>query len=251
MEPGDWTCLSCNEMNFKKRSICRKCGKAKSSDLTYLSMSNDSSVGNSLSKDQNTGDWQCKSCNEINFKKRTMCRECGKDRKSWSNPINDKICGKCNKSNFASRTLCRFCDSVLPVTDTKTDTKIDTNTDTKIKYRQDDWICPKESCKEHNFKIRYVCRKCFTPKPSTNVSVSSNSTSSTDLDNTLVSNPDNASSEAGSELCSICFDRQKTHAIKKCGHLCFCEVCCYALNKCPICRESYNSDTDLLRIFSC
>lgn len=51
--------------------------------------------------------------------------------------------------------------------------------------------------------------------------------------------------------CIIYFENDKTHTITKCGHLCFCGICGFNLDKCSICRSIFNPDTDIIKIFQC
>lgn len=47
--------------------------------------------------------------------------------------------------------------------------------------------------------------------------------------------------------CVVCFDRDITILVSKCGHFCFCDVCGFALDKCPICRISYKPEKHLVK----
>lgn len=174
MEPNDWKC-ACGEINFRKRSVCRKCMKVKPNTLDNLK---------SQPLANHFGDWTCV-CGELNFASRRSCR-------------------KCDKSG---------------------------NAEIKMNIRPGDWKCVK--CDEHNFKIRDICRKCNSPKNT--------------VVNNVIDNIDDAEIE---HLCVICLVKPKTHAITTCGHLCYCEVCGFCVVKCPICRESYKPEVNLIRIFS-
>ena len=50
--------------------------------------------------------------------------------------------------------------------------------------------------------------------------------------------------------CVICMDREKTQLITNCKHLCFCDVCCFSVNKCPVCRTIFNPAKDLMKIYN-
>lgn len=172
------------------------------------------------------GDWKC-SCGEINFKKRDNCRKCHKP-KGRSGDWNCLLCGELN---FASRTSCRKCNNPKQGT-TSTTLPNNLNSQPKITMKFGDWICPNNACNEHNFKIRDICRKCNTPKTAQGV------TNSNGVDDDI------------SNLCIVCLDQPRTHAIVKCGHLCYCGICGFNINKCPVCREAYNPDKDLLKIYN-
>ena len=51
------------------------------------------------------------------------------------------------------------------------------------------------------------------------------------------------------DTCVICLDQPKIFAITQCGHVCFCDVCGFNLDKCPICRTEYNPDINLIKIY--
>lgn len=179
------------------------------------------------------GDWKC-SCGEVNFKKRNGCRKCGKS-KNGTGRSGDWNCS-CGELNFSSRSKCRKCDNSKP-----------SNLGNSLPYQQPkaemkfgDWICPNNACNEHNFKVRDICRKCNTPKSSNNSNNNPNDNSNNPNDN--LNNTDNT--------CVVCLDQPKTHAIIKCGHLCYCGICGFNLDKCPICREKYNPDTDMIKIYN-
>lgn len=164
------------------------------------------------------GDWKC-SCGEMNFKKRDNCRKCRKS-KNGKGHSGDWDC-QCGEFNFSSRNKCRKCDNSKPGGTISVQ-----QTNTGIKFG--DWICPNTDCNEHNFRVRDICRKCNSPK------TIQEKTQDDELGN----------------VCIICLDQPKTHAIVKCGHLCYCGVCGFNISVCPVCRRIYNPDTDLLKIFN-
>lgn len=166
-----------------------------------------------------SGDWTCPQCNEHNFASRDKCFKCGcfrskafKKDNTTANFVKqgDWTC-ICGELNFASRVSCRKCGK----------SKINVQP-----ARPGDWNC---NCGELNFASRTSCRKCNTPKNG------SGSTNSTVTDN---------------ELCVICMDRKKDTVITVCGHLGYCQVCALSMDKCPICRQAYNPDTQLLKIYN-
>jgi hypothetical protein len=170
------------------------------------------------------GDWKCV-CGEMNFKKRDICRKCRK-----SKPKSGDWNCSCGEMNFASRTACRKCGNVRLQ-----------NPPLKPSFRPKpgDWICKQEKCGEHNFGFRDICRKCLKPVRENPRSDSNN-------------NSTNQSSDLESEeiTCVICLTESRTHAITKCGHLCYCGICGFNINKCPICRVEYDPDNDLIKIYN-
>ncbi len=147
-----------------------------------------------------SGDWKCL-CGEINFKRRTSCRKCGKLKKIEMKQ-GDWVCSNrsCGELNFANRSNCRNCNKEKEL---------------HIEVKPGDWICPNNDCKEHNFKFRDICRLCNTPK------------------NSLQGEKEDVVNSNEEDACVICLDQQKTHAIIKCGHLCYCGICGFNINKCP------------------
>lgn len=227
MVPGDWACSNsaCNEVNFKRRNNCRKCGKTRITSRPTI--------------EKKPGDWICSNsaCSELNFASRNNCRKC---------------------NNAKSTGLFGGLLNGLSVTGLFDGTN--TTPQPVFETRAGDWTCPNTSCNQHNFQFRDICRLCNTPKNSlqnreTEVSrdeVEENVVVSRDCvaGDSSTSNLRSEDADNEPDTCVICLDQPKTHAITKCGHLCYCGLCGFNINKCPICRETYNPDTDLLKIFS-
>ena len=154
--------------------------------------------------------------------------------------------------------------------------------------RVGDWICPNKNCNEHNFNVRYHCRKCGTPNtqsayniftggdwvclncngynfkirdhcrkcgtsknginPNPNSNPNPNPNSNPNLN--LNPTPNLNTDTTDDNVCIICFDNPKMYAITKCGHFCYCMQCGFnkSITNCPICRVKYNPNTDLLKI---
>jgi hypothetical protein len=130
----------------------------------------------------------------------------------------------CGEINFKRRNNCRKCNNVK------------TTSRSMIEKKPGDWMCPNINCNEYNFQFRDICRKCNTSKITQH--------QKEEKEKNIIDEDD------GINVCVICLDQPKTHAITKCGHLCYCEIYGFNINKCPICRETYNPDNDLLKIFS-
>ena len=58
---GDWICPKCEDHQFSKNSVCRRCGEKKPTDVENIK----------------SGDWFCSSCNAHQFAFRSACRDCG------------------------------------------------------------------------------------------------------------------------------------------------------------------------------
>ena len=82
----DWVCASCNNVNFSWRTECNSCGKSKQGNVKEYKSSfrdnNRSDNRRDRSRQENHGrnDWECPSCNNINFSFRTECDQCGKPK---------------------------------------------------------------------------------------------------------------------------------------------------------------------------
>lgn len=48
--------------------------------------------------------------------------------------------------------------------------------------------------------------------------------------------PPNVSQSIGDRACCICREKEKTHAIAPCFHMCVCSVCSTRISSCPLCR---------------
>ena len=82
----DWVCASCNNVNFSWRTECNSCGITKQGNVKEYKSSfrdnNRSDNRRDRSRQENHGrnDWECPSCNNINFSFRTECNQCGKPK---------------------------------------------------------------------------------------------------------------------------------------------------------------------------
>jgi len=108
IKKGDWICPSCQNANFSRNAVCRKCGTQKVAPA----------LGNveNPSVTFKPGDWQCEACKEHNFKKNSNCRTCGATKNGStssstapSRKPGDWNCKACNAHNFASRVQCFKC----------------------------------------------------------------------------------------------------------------------------------------------
>lgn len=86
-----------------------------------------------------------------------------------------------------------------------------------------DWTCV---CGVNNFAKRDKCFKCDAAR--------------------VV--PQSAPKEE-TKSCVICMDRPLEVLIKSCKHICMCEICCYAVTMCPVCRGPYDPQTGVEKVF--
>lgn len=269
MEPGDWKC-SCGTNNFKKRHYCFNCDKRKPFE-------------DNSNKRFKAGDKICPKCKELNFASRTICRKCSSNLPQSTSPTKheekkivkregDWECpnDKCREINFKSRDVCRRCFTVkftmqdffdksknLKKTTNTTSTpnqshdpsNSDVSSDSDSKSGDSDIDSSSSSSPDINpVRSRETFRLSpihIVPKEKAISSSSSNSSSSSSSN----SNSSTSSDPLTERVCSVCIVEPKMFAIKTCGHFCFCSVCGYGLNKCPICGNKYNPDTDLLKIY--
>ncbi|KAK7255277.1 hypothetical protein RIF29_28684 [Crotalaria pallida] len=140
------------------------------------------------------GDWNCRSCQHLNFQRRDSCQRCGDSK--YGERVDfmgfggrggssfglmsgsdvrpgDWYCAaaNCGTHNFASRSNCFKCGAF----------KDDLaggggyNNDILLRsrgfggggrpgWKSGDWICTRSGCNEHNFASRMECFKCSAPR---------------------------------------------------------------------------------------
>ncbi|XP_054782482.1 uncharacterized protein LOC129289695 [Prosopis cineraria] len=147
--PGDWTCRSCQHLNFQRRDMCQRCGDSKYGDFGYggvrmttTTMGSSSFGFNSTAStgsDVRPGDWYCSagSCGAHNFASRSSCFKCGafKDDFASAFSTNDFSCSR----PFGAAS-------------------------SRPSWKSGDWICNRSGCNEHNFASRMECFKCSAPR---------------------------------------------------------------------------------------
>ncbi|AES73679.2 putative Zinc finger, RanBP2-type [Medicago truncatula] len=88
------------------------------------------------------GDWNCRTCNHLNFQRRESCQRCGESR----------MTSGCGAVDFGGSFLGgRGSSSPFPFT-------------TGPDVRPGDWYCTVGNCGAHNFASRSSCFKCGAPK---------------------------------------------------------------------------------------
>ena len=105
LEPGDWICVDCKTINYRRRIDCRRCGKLNSSKASHP-------MENAEDKMRT---WECKRCglhNEIGYAK---CRHCNSNSPPGllSPRDGDWICSSCFFFNFAKEEKCQKCHKAL------------------------------------------------------------------------------------------------------------------------------------------
>ncbi|KAF5739107.1 zinc finger family protein [Tripterygium wilfordii] len=147
------------------------------------------------------GDWNCRSCQHLNFQRRDSCQRCGDPRSgvdfgafggarggssfgltgSDVRP-GDWYCtaGNCGAHNFASRSSCFKC-GVYKLEDSAAGFDYDMprsrgfgsggaagGNSNRSGWKSGDWICSRSDCNEHNFASRMECFRCNAPRDLSN-----------------------------------------------------------------------------------
>jgi len=180
MRPGDWICPHCSDHVFAKNDACRRCStprpvggapQAPSSTNGYSSKPLDwgaSQAGFEAELDKQhaapagcngggrsspvprAGDWICPSCNDLQFARNASCRRCGhRNPNSGDAGQQDQLGGV---SYSASSERCEAPSFGSPAAG--------------LEMRPGDWVCPR--CNDHVFAKNSACRRCGTPRPTTN-----------------------------------------------------------------------------------
>ncbi|KAF8406960.1 hypothetical protein HHK36_006081 [Tetracentron sinense] len=110
------------------------------------------------------GDWNCRSCQHLNFQRRDSCQLCGYPRLGGSavgrgliGRAGDWYCSaaNCGTHNFAVRSNCFRCSALR-------DDSNGGNEFSRPGWLSGDWICTR--CNEHNFASRKECHRCNAPR---------------------------------------------------------------------------------------
>lgn len=104
---------------------------------------NSGGVGGDKQPEMRPGDWICPdiSCSNLNFASRLVC---GRFRCRITRPGIDPVIARANPNMMPNNG---------------------NNAGGQYEFRSGDWVCPKKTCKNHNFASRDVCRMCHEKKP--------------------------------------------------------------------------------------
>ncbi|XP_010250021.1 PREDICTED: TATA-binding protein-associated factor 2N-like [Nelumbo nucifera] len=131
------------------------------------------------------GDWNCRSCQHLNFSWRDSCQRCGDTRIGERGDYGgfggrggsdvrpgDWYCSaaNCGAHNFASRSSCFKCGAFKDESasgyegDMSRPRGFGFGTGGRSAWRSGDWFCSRADCNEHNFASRMECFRCNTPR---------------------------------------------------------------------------------------
>ncbi|XP_034683891.1 TATA-binding protein-associated factor 2N-like [Vitis riparia] len=148
------------------------------------------------------GDWNCRSCQYLNFQRRDSCQRCGEPRPGdrgdyggfsrgsssfgFTGPDvrpGDWYCtiGNCGAHNFASRSSCFKCGGLKDESSGGYEGDMSrprgfgfgsggSSGSGRSGWKSGDWICNRSGCNEHNFASRMECFRCNAPRDSGNKS---------------------------------------------------------------------------------
>ncbi|KAL8537009.1 hypothetical protein ACS0TY_012262 [Phlomoides rotata] len=145
------------------------------------------------------GDWNCRSCQHLNFQRRDSCQRCGDPRPgergdfgnfggrgggsfAFTGPDvrpGDWYCsgGNCGAHNFASRSSCFKCGALKDdinggagAFDSARGISFGGAGAGRSGWKSGDWICARSGCNEHNFASRMECFRCNAPRESSSKS---------------------------------------------------------------------------------
>ncbi|MQL82198.1 hypothetical protein Taro_014669 [Colocasia esculenta] len=150
------------------------------------------------------GDWNCRSCQHLNFSRRDSCQRCGEPRSGGNSDRNvdyasfgggrgggssfggftgsdvrpgDWYCA-CGGHNFASRSSCFRCGAFKDESTAGFEGGGDGPRPRsygfggggggggRAGWKSGDWICTRAGCNEHNFASRMECFRCNAPRDS-------------------------------------------------------------------------------------
>ncbi|XP_042446177.1 ranBP2-type zinc finger protein At1g67325-like isoform X2 [Zingiber officinale] len=151
-KPGDWTCRSCQHLNFSRRDSCQRCsdprptGGDRSSDFFSFGSGGGGRGGSSfgfIGSDVRPGDWYC-SCGAHNFASRSSCFKCASLKEDSAVGSGGSFDGDTPRSRGYSFG----------------------GGGGRAGWKSGDWICNRSGCNEHNFASRMECFRCNAPRDS-------------------------------------------------------------------------------------
>jgi hypothetical protein len=229
---GDWTCGTCNSLNFKFRTECYSCREPRSAaDIAAAAAASRETrgpKGSDLTEaNMKPGDWKCTDCGSINFRGRASCFTCrtpksssavtkaggggdavdaGGRSRAKDMKKGDWLCQSCSEHNFADRAACFRCGlprgeakGYQPTGDESSAKNVSRRPPRSAAEEQPamegDWMC--SECGTNNFRRRMICYKCKKPKSAAATATDSTANDDT-TNNNATSSEDAAETEASS-----------------------------------------------------
>ncbi|XP_042497036.1 uncharacterized RNA-binding protein C17H9.04c [Macadamia integrifolia] len=136
------------------------------------------------------GDWNCRSCQHLNFSRRDSCQRCGELRSGDYGGFGGRVgssfgfssgsdvrpgdwyCSavNCGAHNFASRSSCFKCGAFKEESSGGYEADMARSRGHafggagRSGWKSGDWICTRSGCNEHNFASRMECFRCSAPR---------------------------------------------------------------------------------------
>ena len=160
----DWVCKACSFSNYANRSKCYRCHRAKvetqfseasenpqSSPHKPHAALSETPKGQGAPQKGDSADWQCQTCQYVNFRARSDCRRCFTPKGAKTTiaasqkPETEMWPCQCGKENPHNQQSCSFCQLKRPLTH----------------LLPGDWVC---QCGIVNYTFRGECFACGLPK---------------------------------------------------------------------------------------
>ncbi|XP_038974835.1 uncharacterized RNA-binding protein C17H9.04c-like isoform X1 [Phoenix dactylifera] len=121
------------------------------------------------------GDWNCRSCQYVNFCRRESCQRCGEaklgvDRPdytsnsgAWDVKPGDWYC-LCGVHNYASRANCLKCGAAKDDSSAAVAQSWGFGHAAPAGWKSGDWMCSRPGCNKHNYASRMECYWCNAPR---------------------------------------------------------------------------------------
>lgn len=90
IEPGDWFCPVCRDLQFARNPLCKKCGTGKPGEVNSEALALVCTAKADVSRPILPGDWNCILCQTINFGTRHTCAKCN-TKKPFGGALHEEI----------------------------------------------------------------------------------------------------------------------------------------------------------------
>lgn len=173
---GNWSCSSCQNVNFAARSVCNRCAAPK--PRSVIRPGGGSGKGGPVAGVD--GNWVCPACQNVNYAMREVCNRC-----QMTKPVEDPsgrgrlqggplpgvdgnwACSLCGNVNWAMRDACNRCQT--PKEEAVAESTLQAHVEPPslrpgrpVAGVDGNWACA--LCNNVNFAMRDACNRCQTPK---------------------------------------------------------------------------------------